>query len=373
MASARVRTSLQPMHALFERALGLGPRAITRLPSPLLRLLAGRPVTVDGQTLSPEVQLALRLERLQGGWKPLPVAEARALRRRDARIFAGPRFEVAAVEALEVPGPAGPLAARLYVPHGAGGADAPLVVYFHGGGHVICDLDTHDQPCRLLARESGARLLAVGYRLGPEHRFPAAVEDAFAAFRWARENAPRIGVDPARVAVAGDSAGGNLATVVCRVCGDENEPVPAHQVLIYPLIDFSRKRRSYELFGDGFFLTEGEMDWFRDHYLRSEADREDPRASPILAPDLTAQPPALVVTAGFDPLRDEGEAYAARLREAGVPVTHRREPDLIHGFINAAGIGGRSHEATRAIATWIGARFAEGTHGRAGSERVEGA
>jgi acetyl esterase len=215
---------------------------------------------------------------------------------------------------------------------------------------VIGDLDTHDQPCRYMAREVPALVLAIDYRLAPEHPFPAAVEDAFAAFVMAHSMTERLAADPERIAVAGDSAGGNLAAAVCQLAAASDGPVPAFQALIYPVADYSAKRRSYELFATGFFLTSQEMDWYRDHYFASASDREDPRASPLLAPDLSGLPPAHVVSAGFDPLRDEAEAYAERLRAAGVPTTLRRESDLVHGFINAFGLGGRAGQAMAEIA-----------------------
>ena len=347
------------MGALGERLREAAVRVLTKLPRPLVRVLAGPPVRIDGQELHPEVQVAVRLERLIGASRTLPVAEKRAGRRRDARVFAGPPIEVERTEDLEIPTAEGSVPARLYVPHGIS-RPAPLVVYYHGGGHVIGDLDTHDQPCRFFAREVPALVLAVDYRLGPEHRFPAAVDDALAGFRWACEEAARLGADPGRIAVAGDSAGANLAAVVCQLARDEGGPRPAFQALIYPVIDYSSKRRSYELFGQGFFLTREEMDWYRDNYLASPQDRTDPRASPILAADLAGLPPAFVVTAGFDPLRDEGEGYAARLREAGVEATLRREPDLVHGFISAVGLGGRSREAGLGIAAALRAALAQG-------------
>ena len=338
--------------SLLERAEGAAVTGIVRLPGAAARLLAGRPVRVEGQQLDVHVQLGLRFENLSGGSKLRSVAATRARRRRDARTFAGPRIEVGRVRDLELPGPAGTIAARLYEP-GALASPAPLIVYYHGGGHVICDLDTHDQPCRFLARETPALLLSVDYRLAPEHRFPAAVEDALAAFRFAHAEAGRLGADPRRIAVAGDSAGGNLAAVVAQLAAADGGPRPAFQGLIYPVIDYSSKRASYETFAEGFFLTRAEMDWFRDHYLPAAADRADPRASPILADHLSGTPPAHITTAGFDPLRDEGEAYAERLREAGVRVTLRREPDLVHGFINAVGLGGRSRQACETIAAAI--------------------
>ncbi len=340
------------MSSLRQRFEAGTVRALSALPRPVARVLAGRPIRIEGQELDPLIQIAVRLERLSGGFEPAPVDEVRALRRRDAETFRGPVIEVARVSELEIPGPAGPIGARLYAPAGLPGP-APLIVYYHGGGHVICDLDTHDQPCRFLAAEVPALVLSVDYRLGPEHPFPAAVDDSLAAFEWAVAETASIGADPERVAVAGDSAGGNLATVVAQLATAGDGPAPAFQALIYPVTDYSSKRPSYATFAEGFFLTRTEMDWFRDNYFADPADRTDPRASPILAFDLAGQPPAHVVTAGFDPLRDEGEDYAAALRDAGVAVTLKREPDLVHGFINAVGLGGRSREAVGEIAAAI--------------------
>jgi acetyl esterase len=313
-------------------------RSIAALPSPVHRLLAGPPTVIDGQRLDPEVQVLLRLLDRGGGPSAQieSVVEARAERAREARVFEGQRFQVTRVEELELPGPAGTLRARLYVP-AAGTAPPPLLVYLHGGGWVVCDLDTHDNACRFLAREAGAIVLSVDYRLAPEHRFPAAVDDALAAFRHAAENARDLGADPAAVAVGGDSAGGNLAAVVSRLAVADGGPAPAFTLCIYPVTDLSSKHPSYRLFGEGYVLTEAQMDWYRANYLPDDAAALDPRASPLLADDLSGLPPTYVVTAGFDPLRDEGEKYAQRLREAGVSVALRRHPGLIHGFVNATG------------------------------------
>jgi acetyl esterase len=311
------------------------------LPDPVLRLLSGRPspTVIDGQTLEAEMQLTLTLLRLMRhrSLDTLSVAEARQEIRNTAKLAAGLADPVARLEQLEIPGPAGPIEARLYVPSSERRV-RPLLVYYHGGGWVVGDLDTHDGICRFLAREVDACVLAIDYRLAPEHKFPAAVDDAVAAFRWAACEASALGCDPAHVAVAGDSAGGNLSAVVSLVTTREGGVRPAAQLLIYPATDLVNRHPSYRLFADGFFLTAAEMDWYTAHYLPTAETGRDPRASPLLAPDLAGLPPALVLTAGFDPLRDEGEAYAKRLNDAGVRVWLRRYPGLIHGFCNMTSI-----------------------------------
>ena len=315
-------------------------RALAGLPDGLLRVMVGRPVVIDGQELHVEAQLGLRLLEL-GGSPPLEtlsVVEARGQVAADARAFEGPKCALSRVEEVIVGGAAGPLRARLYVPDG-GSRDGGLLVYFHGGGFVVCDLETHDNTCRFLARHVGVAVLSVDYRRAPENRFPAAIEDALVAFQFALEHATDFGADPARVAVGGDSAGGNLAAGVACLTASQRSAAPAFQLLFYPWLDLSRKRASYDLFGDGFYLTERELDWYKSHYLTQESDALDPRCSPLLTKELATVAPAYVATAGFDPLRDEGEEYAARLREAGVPVAVRRHPSLIHAFVNAIGIG----------------------------------
>jgi acetyl esterase len=333
---------------LAERVQGRFVAALSALPPPLQRLLAGgKSVRIDGLELAAEYQLVLRLIALSGhpGLHAMTPDQARAEIRRSARVFACDPPPVARVEDRVLPGPAGSIGARLYVPF-EDGTRRPLVVHYHGGGWVIGDLDTHDTACRLLAREAGAGVLAIDYRRAPEHRFPAAVDDALAAFRWAVANAAGLGFDPARVAVAGDSAGGNLAAVVAQLTCRDGGPQPAAQLLAYPVTDLSTKHASYRLFADGFLLTERDMDWFRLHYLPDAANALDPRASPLLAADLRGLPPAVVLTCGFDVLRDEGEAYARRLDEAGVRVALRRSAGLIHGFCNAVGVSPLSRAAT---------------------------
>jgi acetyl esterase len=309
-------------------------------------MLLGRPVVIDGQELHVEVQLGLKLLALAGAppFDTLSPAAGRAQVGEDARTFGGAKPRVARVEELTVSGASGPLAARLYVPAGIDERGG-LLVYFHGGGFVVCDLETHDNTCRFLARHADVPVLSIDYRLAPEHRFPAAIDDALAAFRFAVEHAVEFHADPARVAVAGDSAGGNLAAGVARLVPSDGGPAPAFQLLLYPWLDLSRKRDSYRLFGDGFYLTERELDWYKGHYVTEPGDALDPRCSPLLAEDLGGVAPAYIATAGFDPLRDEGEEYAERLRAAGVPVALHRHQGLVHAFANAIGIGHTGRDA----------------------------
>jgi acetyl esterase len=237
---------------------------------------------------------------------------------------------VAHVENRTIPGPAGELPIRIYTPAGSG--PFPVLVFFHGGGWVICDLDTHDPTCRSLANEVGCIVVSVDYRLAPEHKFPAAPEDCYAATQWVAKHAAEFNGDPSRLAIGGDSAGGNLTAVVAQMARDRDGPRLAFQLMIYPATDFNARTESKESNAQGYFLTTDDMVWFMNHYLRSEDDRHNPLASPMLAANLRGLPPALVITAEYDPLRDEGEQYGQRLKEAGVPVTITRYPGMIHGF-----------------------------------------
>jgi acetyl esterase len=257
--------------------------------------------------------------------------------------LAGPAEELVPVEDRSVPGPAGDIPVRLYRP----GSDGPLpvVVYFHGGGFVIGDIATHDAICHRLAAGVPALVVSVDYRLAPEHPFPAAVEDCDAATGWVSAHAVELGADPARLAVAGDSAGGNLATVVARHARDRGGPPVAFQLLIYPGIDMTRSFPSHSENGEGYLLDTDTMTWFLGNYL-ADADPRHPDASPIFAEDLSNLPPALVLTAEFDPLRDEGETYAQRLREAGVVATTSRYDGMIHAFYGLDGILDSAKSAT---------------------------
>ncbi len=333
---------------------------LAALPPAAQVFLSGKaPVHIDGDTLAPELQLslALRERRREPPIQTLSPVEARQLRRRLAAAYGVRPVLVGGVEELLLDTDV-PLRARHYAPPEVGGPH-PLLVFYHGGGFTFGDLDTHDGVCRMLCRHAGAHVLAVDYRLAPEDPFPAAVEDASAALRWAYANAARLGADPRRIGVGGDSAGGNLAAVVSQLAAREGDLAPALQLLIYPATDMTRRRRSRELFGEGFLLTSSEMDWFQANYLGAAGTQaSDPRASPLLAEDLSRLPAALIVTAAFDPLRDEGEAYAGALRSAGTPVTLRRFPGLVHGFISAAGISRSCRDALVEIAGATRAMFA---------------
>lgn len=323
-------------------------RALMHLPPRVQYALSGSPpIQRDGLTLHPEIQLLLSLRRLIGakGMSELEPPLGRISLKREAITVAGRPPPVRAARDLEVTSSS--LRARHYAPP-AGSAPAPLLVYYHGGGFVLGDLETHDALCRFLCREVGVHVLSIEYRLAPEAPFPAAVDDARAAFLWAVENAAGLGADPSRVAVGGDSAGGNLATVVSQRCTQEGGPLPAAQLLLYPAVDCSVFRPSADLFAEGFFITRSDITWFMGHYLAG-MDPRDPRVSPALCTRLSGQPPALVVTAGFDPLRDEGDAYALALQAAGTRVIHRRFDPLIHAFASLAGISPACAEATRQI------------------------
>jgi acetyl esterase len=306
--------------------------------------------------LDPAVRMLL--DQLAAAGMPplerLPVPEGRAFYKGMATMYGEPPA-VARVEERRIPGPQGAIPVRVYTPEGA--APFPVLVFFHGGGWVIGDLETHDVTCRSLARAVPAMVVAVDYRLAPEHKFPAAAEDAYAAARWVAEHAEGIGADPRRVAVGGDSAGGNLSAVVALMARDRGGPRLVHQLLVYPATDASMDHPSVHENADGYFLTRATMIWFWNHYLGSPADGRNPYASPLLAPDLRGLPPATVITAEFDPLRDEGERYAARLREAGVPVELTRYDGMIHAFFSMEALFPQAREAVQQAARALGTAF----------------
>jgi acetyl esterase len=265
----------------------------------------------------------------------LPLAEARAVRSEMVEA-GGPEEPVAEVQNRSVPGPGGPIAVRVYRPEKS--QTLPALVFFHGGGFVICNLETHDRMCRSLANQSGCAVISVDYRLAPENKYPAAVDDAYAATRYIAEHAAEFAVDPNRIAVGGDSAGGTLATVVSLLARDRGGPRLKFQLLIYPLVDVNDQSPSMQLFSKDHFLTREGMDWFMESYLPSREAGLEPSASPMNATSLRGLPPAMIVTAECDPLRDQGEAYARKLQGAGVPVELKRYEGMIHPFVSLAGV-----------------------------------
>lgn len=381
--------SLRVVRARVEKRLA---NAMMRLPRAwMVALTGGQRQRIDDLVLDEQVQLALAMHARLGK-KPtheLSVEEARRELEEAASVFAPARRAMDRVEDRRIPGPGGPLPVRIYVPRhlaatsvaaptggsapiggcaadgrpgesgdepaggsaskdaaskggiapwgrfASNGGGAPALVFYHGGGFVLGSLESHDAPCRVLADDARCIVVAVDYRLAPEHPFPAAVEDALAAFRWVAEQHARLGIDPRCIAVGGDSAGGNLAAVVAQLTrGDATRP--CFQLLVYPAIDMTMSMPSHRQMGCGFLLEGETVRWFRAHYAPDERVWRDPRASPLFAEDLSGLPPALVQTAGFDPLRDEGKAYADRMREAGVPVVHHCYASLFHGFFSAS-------------------------------------
>lgn len=326
-----------------------------RQPKDTLRRLAGPPVAVDGQMLDLQTQIMLDGVRRLGLRDAETVEEARRQMEADAATVAPDPPAMATERDVLVPGPGGTtMRARVYGPKTARGTPG-MLVYFHGGGFVTGGLASHDAALKTLAHESGVIIAALDYRLGPEAMFPAAIDDTLAAYEWGLAHASDFGAARGRVGVGGDSAGGNMSAVVCHLARDKGIAVPSHQLLIYPAIDWSRSCASHKTFATGFVLEEERTFWYEKHYLHNLGERDDPRASPIRFPSFAGLPPATVVTAGFDVLRDEGRMYALALERAGTQVDFCCERSLIHGFFNLGGV----IDAARAANTRIAARLHE--------------
>jgi acetyl esterase len=344
-------------------------RTVFALPRPLRRRLAGQPLRIDGQEMTLDAQLAIALKNRSGSDVfDGSVEEARAkYDELPSLIGYEPPVPVATRE-LIIPAEHAEVPATLYTP-----ADVPepsaLLVYFHGGGFSVGSRLSHDPIARYLASHAGARVLSVEYRRAPEHQFPEPVDDALAAFEYARDHARDLGADPDRIAVGGDSAGGNLAAVTAQQAVRRGGAVPAFQLLIYPATDLSTRRPSRDLFAEGSTFTERNLQWVMANYIPAGADAKDPRVSPQHG-DVTGLPPAYIASAGFDPVRDDGEAYADKLRAGGVPVALTRQSDLPHGYLSFIGLGGRFAEAASEAAGALKVGLAVGSgfpaQGRAG-------
>lgn len=348
--------------------------ALLRGPKPVLRLIAGRPIRIDGQQLALEAQVLMRLRSLSGdtliGSSP---QQARDRLRRYTALVAGPTIQPVAARDLRIPADHGSIPARLYTPASITKRSAALI-FMHGGGFVVGSMDSHDNLCRFIAKHADVRVLSVDYRLAPEHPFPNGLGDACTAFQHTIAHAAELNIDPDRIALGGDSAGGSLAAVTALLAAREGGVRPAFLLLFYPATDAIGKHASKELFGDGFLLTADEITWFIDHYCPELAQRTDDRVSPLLADDLSGLPPTYLVTAGFDPLRDEGEAFGRRIAEAGVPIVIRRQEDLFHGFANVLGAGSRCREAVfeavGALRTGLALRGTTSPNGHVPNARV---
>lgn len=322
------------LHDVRDRAF----RRIMKLPDRWLGRAVGAPVQLDGQTLDVQTQMMLAAAKLAGVKDQDDVGRARRAMDRDIEAVAPPLVPMKRERDFRVDIGGGVLLpARLYVPKTAA-TEPPLLLFFHGGGFVCGSIRSHDAGVRELAHESGVAMLSLEYRLAPEHKAPTGPEDGFRALEWARANAASLGVDGRRIGVGGDSAGGNLSAVVSHMCRERQVPQPWVQLLIYPAVDLTCSAESHRTFAKGFFLEEQRIEWYLHHYVSNDAERTAPHVSPIFENTFRGLAPAIVVTAGFDPLRDEGAAYADKLREADVSTVYRCERGLIHGFFNMTGV-----------------------------------
>jgi acetyl esterase/lipase len=325
-----------PIRRRLERAAVFG---LLQMPGALLRQIVGPPPrSADGLVLDLQAQALLWLMRVSGESENRDSDLGRARRRLDWRgpLLAGRGEATVRIADRTVQGAAGPLRARVYATPGGDGRLAPGLVWFHGGGFVLGSIESHDGLCADLAAHIGAVVVSIDYRLAPEHRFPAGVQDAIAATRWVLDRSDDIGIDARAVAVGGDSAGGNLAAVVAQSLRGASRSL-AFQLLVYPATDATCREPSHQMFREGFALTERDIAWFLEQYLPDPRLATDPRVSPLFADDLSGLPPALVVTAGFDPLRDEGRRYAERMRQSGVEVEQICSEGSLHGFLSTAG------------------------------------
>jgi acetyl esterase len=313
--------------------------------------------------LDPAAKRLLDMLAAAGGMPDIAAMTPQQMRegfRRLARSVDLRGVPIGAIQDGELPGPGGPLAYRVYTPQQPAARPLPALVFFHGGGCVFGDIDTHDGLCRMLATESGCAVVSVGYRRAPEHRFPAAVEDSYAATQWVADHAAELGLDAGRIAVGGDSAGAGLAVVVCQMAAARHGPRIALQLLFCPVLDMRAETPSRRDFAEGYFLNQATIDWMLRHYCTADVDLDDPRLSPLRAPQFSGLPPAHIHTAEFDPLRDEGEAYAQALRRAGVPARYSCHAGMIHYFYAMAGAIPAARTALKAAAAAMRAALVSG-------------
>ncbi|MFO0612739.1 MAG: alpha/beta hydrolase [Polyangiaceae bacterium] len=340
---------------MIKAALPHALRALLSLPPSILTRAAGGPVERDGQTLDAQLGAILAGMRLLGMRESGDVAKSRRVMDREVVLVAPARIDMETAE-YRIATPDGPIASRFYRPSTAR-EKPPLLVFYHGGGFVLGGLESHDLAVREVAHRLGAAVLAIDYRLAPEHKAPAAIEDAYHAYTWARAHASELSVDADRIGVGGDSAGGNLSAALTHVLKDRGGVQPVVQWLVYPATDLTRSFPSHRLFPSGFLLEDERIEWFLRHYTRSDADRSDPLLSPHFRTDFAGLAPAVILTAGFDPLRDEGRAYADRLAAAGVPVDYTCARSLIHGFLSMTGAVNAAREAIYADLERVRARL----------------
>lgn len=326
-------------------------RGSSYAPPAILRLLAGGTREAEGRILDPEIQMMIRASGLFGGLKfyERPPLEARRFYREQMALIEPKPLAMSSVQDLQIPTAQGFLKARLYIPFQSG-FPMPALVYFHGGGFFVGDLDTHDDVCRFLALHASCAVVSVAYRLAPEAPAPAPIEDGLAAFRWLHREAASLKLRSDALAIGGDSAGGNLSAVVSQLTR-KDEVKPVFQLLIYPPLDFSQRRPSCERFKEGYLLDDEMLGVFRKHYLSGGIAVDDLRISPLLAPDLEGLPPAYLALSGFDPLLDEGIAYGERLRHAGIKTTVRCFDSLPHGFVSFTRVSKAAYNALFEIAT----------------------
>ena len=325
-------------------------RKLLSLPTPVLRLMSGGGVVYQGgRTLDPRLQYLASQARNAPAMITLSPEEARRTSAAALDVMRGAPEPGVRIEPLTIAGPGGDIRARVYRPE-TQSPEAPVMVFAHMGGGVIGDLETSQIFCGILARTARAPVISVDYRLAPEHRFPAGLEDTLAAYRYARDHANDFGAPRDKAAIGGDSIGGNFAAVVCQELKRLGEPQPALQLLVYPCVDVACDSASMTTYADAFPLNRATMDWFMGHYMGPGDSPADPRLSPLRTPDLTGLAPAVVVTAGFDPLLDQGEAYAQRLKAAGVPTVYRCYDSLAHAFLSFTGVVPCADVAAREVA-----------------------